>query len=156
MLTSWRFAGMLLGVAVLSAGCDKSATSGPGKPGDETYAKKLVGVWEGSPEGEGAKLGPFTVEFKADNGFRFAMGGPSEKDQLAFTGTWKVVKEEGKTVTVETETENPFAGLGGAKDGKGLAKTEKKLLSIAFEDANSMVMSKVGEKPDPIKFKRKS
>src|SRR5262249_16394814 len=155
MSMTWRFAGMLLGVAILSAGCDKSSTTGPGKPGDETYAKKLVGVWEGSPEGKDAAFGPFTMEFKADNGFKFAMG-PSGKDQLAMTGTWKLVKEEGKTVTVETETENPFAGIGGAKDAKGPAKTDKKTLSVAFEDANSIVVSKVGEKPEPIKFKRKS
>jgi hypothetical protein len=154
MSKTWRFTGMLLGVAVLSAGCDKSATSGPGKPGDETYAKKLVGVWEGSPEGEAAALGPLTAEFKADNGFKFTVG--SGKEKLEMPGTWKLVKEEGKTVTVETETENPFAGIGGAKDAKGPAKTEKKTFSIVFEDPNTIVMSKVGEKPDPVKLKRKS
>jgi hypothetical protein len=143
MSMSWRVAGVLVGVALATAGCDKSSTTGT-KPADETYAKKLIGVWEGS-EDFGGKAETITVEFKADNGFRIAMG-PFES-----TGTWKATKEEGKTVTVDTEGSDPLA-----EPGKGPNKTEKKTLSIVFEDANTVVMSQVGDKPNPLKLKRKT
>jgi hypothetical protein len=144
-----RFAGVLVGVVLVSAGCDKSSTTPPpGKPQDETYGKKLVGVWEGTPEGPEAALGPFTVEFRADNGFKLSMG--PANDRLEMPGTWKLVKEEGKTVTVDAE----FSPPGG--DPKGPKKTEKMTYSIEFQDANSIVMSKVGGKPDPVKMTRKS
>jgi hypothetical protein len=146
MLRTWQFVGVLLGVVVVSAGCDKSATSAPGKPPDERYSRKLVGVWEGTEEvGKGDKPETVTVEFKADNGLRIAMG-PFE-----MTGSWKLVKEEGKTVTIDTEV--TLAGFPGGKDQQ---KPDTKTLNIVFEDANTIVMSHVGDKPDPKKLKRKT
>jgi hypothetical protein len=141
--------GVLLGLGlVFVVGCDKSGTTsaGGGKGGDELYSKKLVGVWEGKEEGKGGdKDETITVEFKADGGFKVAMG------PFDLVGTWKLVKEDGKTVTVDTEV--TFPGFG---DEKAKGKSDKKTLSVVFEDANTVVMSKVGEKPDPLKLKRKS
>ena len=148
MSTTWRFAGVLFGVVFVAAGCDKSSTTPPpGKPQDETYGKKLVGVWEGTPE-DAPKSLTITVEFKADNGFKMTMG--AEKDRFESTGTWKLVKEEGKTLTVETEATYPF------QDPKGPKKTEKKTLSVEFEDAETIVISSVEGKQDRLKLKRKS
>ncbi|HKB04323.1 MAG TPA: hypothetical protein VKD90_19015 [Gemmataceae bacterium] len=145
MSMSSRVAGVLFGVALVAAGCDKSSTTGP-KPADDTYAKKLVGVWEGTEEGpKGDKPETVTVEFKADHGLKIAMG-PFELE-----GTWKTIKEEGKTVTVETEVT-----LAGMPELKDKPKADKKSFNIVFEDANNIVMSKVGDQPDPKKLKRKS
>jgi hypothetical protein len=147
MSTSWRFAGVLVGLAALSAGCDKSGTTpsaGPGKAGDEAYSKKLVGLWEGTePAKDGGKDETMTVEFKADNSLKIEMG-PFE-----LTGTWKVVKEEGKTLTVDTEVT-----LAGFPDAKG--KPDKKTFTVVFQDANTIVMSKAEGKPDERTLKRKS
>src|SRR5262245_50283788 len=74
MSMSSRVAGVQFGVALVAAGCDRSSTTGP-KPADDTYAKKLVGVWEGTEEGpKGDKPETGTVEFKADHGLKIAMG----------------------------------------------------------------------------------
>jgi hypothetical protein len=146
MSMSWRVAGVLVGVALATAGCNKSSTTGT-KPADETYAKKLVGVWEGTDEEtKGPKGEAMSMEFKADGGFKVSLGA----DEV-ITGTWKAVKEEGKTVTVETEA--GFAVPGEAKDS---GKKQKKTLSAVFEDANTVVISDSGDKPKPSKFKRKS
>ena len=145
MSKSWRVAGVLLGMVVLSAGCDKSSTTPPGKPGDETYGKKLVGVWEGTdPEMKSPKGESMTMEFKADGGFNVSMGADA-----IITGTWKLVKEEGKTLTIDTEAS--FVGFG---DPKAPAKADKKTLSLVFEDADTIVMSG-GDKPKTEKLKRK-
>src|SRR6185503_2996636 len=78
MLKTWRFAGVLRGVALVSTGCDKSGTTPPpGKPKDETNAKKLIGVWEGTDK----VFGPVSVEFKADNGVAMSLGA-KDKDPL--------------------------------------------------------------------------
>jgi hypothetical protein len=134
--------------AIAAAGCETngtSATGGPGKPAEETYAKKLVGVGEGTEEmAPGEKPETVTVEFKADGGFKVAMG------PFDMAGTWKLAKEEGKTVTVDTEVSFPNFG-----EEKGPGKTDKKVFSIVFEDANAIVMTQVGGKPDPKKLKRK-
>jgi hypothetical protein len=148
MSKTWRFAGMLLGVALLSAGCEKSATTGPGKPADETYGKKLVGVWEGTPEGKDDFPGPITFEFKADNSLKMTLGA-AEKKSFEMTGSWKLVKEEGKTLTLDSEMTSPF------DDPKGPKKTQKKTLSVVFDDADTITISEVGEKPNPLKLKRK-
>jgi hypothetical protein len=147
MFRTWRLAGVFVGVALVSAGCDKSgSTSGPGKPDGETYGKKLVGVWEGTEEGaKGDKPETVTVEFKADNGLKIAMG-PFE-----LAGTWKVAKEEGKTVTIDTEVT-----LAGFPEAKEKPKADRKTFNVVFEDADTIVMSHVGDKPDPKKLKRKS
>jgi hypothetical protein len=139
-----RFAAVLLGVALVSAGCDKSSTTPPGKPADETYGKKLVGVWEGTdPEMKGPKGESMTMEFKADGGFKVALG----PDPI-ITGTWKLAKEEGKTLTVDTE-----ASFG---DPKAPGKPEKKTMSIVFEDENTIEVSQGGGKAKSEKLKRKS
>jgi hypothetical protein len=145
MSMSWRFAGVLLAVVLMSAGCNNSSTTGsaaPGKGGDESYAKKLVGVWEGK-EDFGDKSETVTVEFKADNTLKIAMG------PFNVSGTWKLAKEEGKTLTLDTETT-----LEGFPDAKG--KPDKKAFKIVFQDANTIVMSKMEGKPDEKTLKRKS
>jgi hypothetical protein len=133
-----------MGVAVLSAGCDKSATTGPGKPGDETYAKKLVGVWEGTVVKDD-KSETFMIEFKADGGFKVASG-PAE-----LAGTWKVVKEEGNTVIVDTVIGS--VGLGELKGPN--TKSDTKTVSFVFEDANTIVMTHLSVKQEPKTLKRK-
>jgi len=145
MSVSTRVAGVLLGVVFLTTGCDKSSTTPPGKPGDETYGKKVVGVWEGTdPEMKGPKGESMTMEFKADGGFKVSLG----PDPI-ITGTWKLVKEEGKTLTIDTEAS--FVGFG---DPKAPAKVDKKTVSVVFEDADTIVMSG-GDKPKSEKLKRK-
>jgi hypothetical protein len=152
---SMRIHAAALGLCiVLAAGCEKSGTTGgagsttTGAPapakggGDDAYSKKLVGIWEGK-EKLGDKEEAMTVEFKADGSMKIAMG-PFE-----MKGTWNVTKEEGKKVTLDTET---TLDLG---DPKLPAKSDKKTLLATFEDADSMVLEKVGEKPDPLKLKRK-
>ena len=144
MSTSWRAGAVLLGVVLVTAGCDKSGTTPlAGKPGDETYAKKLVGTWEGSEDGPKGKE-TVTVEFKADGAMKFIMG------PFDMTGTYKVTKEEGKTVTIDSEM--TLGGLEGVKDAP---KPDKKTFTVTFEDANTMVMSPT-DKKDPKTFKRKS
>jgi len=140
MSMPWRFVGAWIGVAILSAGCDKSPVTGPGKPANETYAKKLVGVWEGTDKSE-----TFTIEFKADGGFKVASG-PAE-----LVGTWTVVKEEGKTVTVDTVIGS--VALGELKGPN--TKSDTKTVSIVFEDANTIVMSHLSVKQEPKTLKRK-
>ena len=143
MSMSWRVAGGLLGVVFLAAGCEKSSTTS-GKPGDETYAKKLVGVWEGTEEGPKAgKPETVTVEFKADNTMKIAMG-PFE-----MKGTWKVAKEEGKTVTIDTEVTLDIPEL------KDKQKADKKTFTVTFDDENNITMTPT-DKADPKKLKRKS
>src|SRR3954468_2189686 len=110
MSTALRANCLALGLAAaLMAGCDKSpttaaggaSTSGaPGKPADAGAGKQLVGVWESVEEAKKGEKGEpddkATVEFKADGGLTIAMG-PFE-----MTGTWKLAKDEGKTLTVDT------------------------------------------------------
>jgi hypothetical protein len=134
----------LAALGLLATGCDKGSTSASGTPGkseSETYGKKLAGVWEATEEVKGEKPETVTMEFKADGGFKATMG------PFDMTGNWKLLKEEGKTVTVETEV-----SLKGFGDGK----TDKKSFSIVFEDANTITMSRIGDRPDPKKLKRKS
>jgi hypothetical protein len=143
-----------LGICMVFAfGCEKSGTSGgsttvstSGAPskggGDDAYSKKLVGVWEGK-EDFGGKEEIVTVEFKSGGGFSAAMG------PLEFTGTWKLIKEDGKTVTFETEVT-----LKGFDDPKS-PKPDKKSFTAVFDDADTFTMSRNEGKPDPKKLKRK-
>jgi hypothetical protein len=134
----------------LTAGCDKSATTAsggttttaaPGKPADASAGSKLVGVWEGVEEAKkGEPDDKSTVEFKADGGLNIAMG-PFE-----LTGTWKLTKDEGKTLTIDTDV---------TPKGLGEGKSDKKVFKIVFDDANTMTMTPA-DKPDPKKFKRKT
>jgi hypothetical protein len=154
MSTGMRGSFIALGLAItLTAGCDKSATTAsggttttaaPGKPADASAGSKLVGVWESVEEAKkGEPDDKSTVEFKADGGLTITMGsGP-----MAFemTGTWKMAKEEGKTVTIDTDvTLKGFEG-----------KSDKKVFKIVFEDANTITMSQA-DKPDSRKLKRKT
>jgi hypothetical protein len=152
MSTAMRVKFLALGLAAaVLTGCDKSAatpaagttTSGaPGNPVDAGAAKKLVGVWESV---EDAKKGGLdekvTVEFKKDGGLSFVMG------PIELTGTWKVAKDEGKTMTIDAE----MTMKGPGDPGKSTQKTFK----IDFEAGDTMTMSPT-DKPDPKKFKRKT
>jgi hypothetical protein len=139
--------------AALMAGCDKSATTAsgggtttgaPGKPADSGAGKQLVGVWESVEEAKKAEKGEpddkATVEFKADGGLKIAMG-PFE-----MTGTWKLAKDEGKTLTIDTDV---------VMKGFGEGKSDKKSFKIVFDDPNTMTMTPT-DKPDAKKFKRKT
>jgi hypothetical protein len=155
---SMRICAIALGLGIaLTVGCDNksgSTSSGavsgsPAAPskgggGDDGYGKKLVGVWEGK-EKFGDKEETMTVEFKSDGSMKMTMG------PFDMKGTYKVVKEEGKTVTIDTEM-----SIEGFGDAKAPPKTDKKTLTATFEDANTVVLQKVGEKPDPLKLKRKT
>jgi|SRR4051812_5583232 len=151
MSTALRANCLALGLAAaLMAGCDKSPTTAAGgastlgasgKPADAGAGKQLVGVWESVEEAKkGEPDDKATVEFNADGGLKIAMG-PFE-----MTGTWKLAKEEGKTLTVDTDV---------VMKGFGEGKSDKKSFKIVFDDANTMTMTPT-EKPDPKKFKRKT
>jgi hypothetical protein len=133
--TSWVGVVFVVVASMSAAGCGDS------------YGKKLVGVWEGKPEGADAPKGlpdlKITMEFKADGGLKMAIG-PFET-----TGTYKVTKEDGKTVTLDTEVTS--AALG---ESKGTGTNKKETLTAVFEDADTVVISKAGDMP--IKLKRKS
>jgi hypothetical protein len=114
------------------------------------YGKKLVGTWEASaPSGENnpfAKLGSMTVEYKADGGLRIAMG------PIEMTGTYKVVKEDGKVVTVEAEmTGGKMGDLKMDPKDKG---ESKQTFTVTFEDDDTITMDPK-DKPEPMKLKRK-
>ena len=155
MPTAMRVSFVAVGLAVaLMAGCDKSATTplggtttvmqGPGKPGDPGAGKQLVGVWESVNEPKkGEADDKATVEFKADGGLTITMGTPPMS--LEMTGTWKPAKDEGKTVTIDTDVT-----IKGFPEGK----SDKKVFKITFDDADTMTMTPA-DKPDPKKFKRK-
>lgn len=136
----------VLALSLLATGCGKTdapATGASGKA-EEAYAKKLVGVWEGSEDmKDGGKPETVTVEFKADGNFKMAMG------PIELPGTWKLAKEEGTTLTIDTEV--TFPGF-----GKEPGKADKKTVTVKFEDANTIVMAWTGDKPDPKKLKRKA
>jgi len=140
-----RLTFLLVALSFGAVGCDQANTSTPGAPGNaggEAYSKKLVGVWEGTEDmGPGQKPETVTVEFKTDGGFKSAMG------PFDMSGTWKLLKEDDKSVTIETEV---------TLKGFGEGKADKKTFTIVFEDANSVVMSRTGDKQCPKKLKRKS
>ena len=129
---------LVVGLALVAAGCDAKSSSSGGGAG-QPYGKKLVGRWEGSLDEKGEKPMPVTAEYNADNTFKGVFG------PFAMSGTWKLVKEDGKTVTIETE-----AAPDEMKDMK-----QKTTLKLVFEDDDTLVMSKDGDRPDPVKMKRK-
>lgn len=119
---------------VLTAGCSGG------------YGKKLVGTWEGGDDATPlGKMGVVTVEFKADGGMKMVVG------PIDITGTYKVVKEDGKVLTVETEL--TMAGMGDLKMGTK-DKDKKQSFTVTFEDDDTITMSPT-DKPDPKKLKRK-
>jgi hypothetical protein len=134
--------------AALITGCDKSATTAagasttaaPGKPADSGAGDKLVGVWESVEEAKKGEPGDKeTVDFKKDGGL--SIMGPFE-----LTGTWKLAKDEGKTITIDTEL---------TPKGFEKGKSDKKTFTITFDDANTMTMTPT-DNPSPRKFKRKT
>jgi hypothetical protein len=155
MFTLTRGGFFALGLAaVLATGCDKKATTppadtsattaAPGKPADSGAGKQLVGVWESVEEAK--KGGPdekSTVEFKADGGMAITMGGGPKAFELI--GTWKTAKDEGKTVTIDTDVT-----IKGFPEGK----SDKKVFKITFDDADTMTMTRADQN-EPKKFKRK-
>lgn len=151
MLKSWRAITIAFGIGViLIVGCDKKGSTPSAAPGGPSvppkadaalYSKKLVGNWE-STEDIGGKPQTITAEFKSDGGFKLDLG------IFDMKGTWRLVKEEGKTVTISTETT--------IDDAKAPTKSIKQTLSVLFEDADTVVITNEGDKPDPKKFKRKS
>lgn len=154
MSISWRANLLVIGIGVfLIAGCDKKDSGGTPAPGASSalpkadaalYSKKLIGTWEATEE-VGGKAQTITAEFKSDGGFKIDLG------PFDMKGTWKLVKEEGKTVTISTE-----ATIDAFGDEKAPPKSIKQTLVAVFEDANTVVISNEGDKPDPKKFKRKS
>jgi hypothetical protein len=152
MPNSLRASFLSIGLAVaLLTGCDKSATTpaagastttaAPGKPAESGAGKQLVGVWESVEEPKkGEPDDKATVDFKGDGGMSIVMG-PFE-----LSGTWKIAKDEGKTVTIDTDL---------TVKGLGEGKSDKKSFKIVFDDANTMTMTPA-DKPDPKKFKRKT
>jgi hypothetical protein len=112
------------------------ATSGAAaKPSADFYSKKLVGVWEGTaPKDPDRKV---TLEFKADATLTFTIGG------MLVPGTYRIMKEEGKVVTLVTELK--YAD----------EKESKTTMKATFDDADSMTMTPV-DKNDPVRLKRKS
>jgi hypothetical protein len=128
---------------VLIAGFNISEGAGAPakKETPESHAKKLVGVWEGT-EDFGGKTETITLEFKKDGAMTLAMG------PFTLKGTFKVTKEDGKSVFIDSEMT-----IEGFDDAKG--KPDKKSLKIVFDDADNVTISKAGDKPDPKKFKRK-
>jgi hypothetical protein len=150
MPTALRASFLTLGLAAaLITGCDKASSTPAG--GAASASDKLVGVWESVEEAkkdepkkdDAKKDGPddkATVEFKKDGGLSIAMG-PFE-----MTGTWKVAKDEGKTVTIDTEV---------TVKGFGEGKSDKKSFKITFDDDSTMTMTPT-DKNDPKKFKKKT
>jgi hypothetical protein len=79
----------------------------------------------------------------SDGGLKMSIDGLG----VALNGTWKTVKELGKTLTIDIEISQD--GLGGG------AAPQKRTLSVVFEDRDTVVISAVGEKEDPRTLKRK-
>ena len=152
---SIRMLAVALGLSIcLMAGCDKSGTTGtgsgtgvgtsspaPSKGGDSSYAKKLIGVWEGTEEFDKGKVETVTLEFKGDGGLSMVMG------PFKIKGTYKVTKEDGKTVMMDMETtfDDPMAP----------PDKDKKAMKVVFTDDNTIVMSKTEGKAEEKTFKRK-
>jgi hypothetical protein len=137
MSTTRRVGAVLVCVLVLSAGgCS------------EPYSKKLVGTWEGTEDMLG-KSETVTFEFKPDGGLRLALG-PFE-----MTGTYKVAKEDGKTVTLDTEMTGLNIGGKTLGDEKTKTKGDKKTITVVFEDADTISVTSPDGKQETKKLKRK-
>jgi len=144
MSFAWRLGSGVVGA--LALGFTADLTAAPIKPekdkGDE-YSKKLVGVWEATEVNKkGGQPDTFTIEFKA--------GGELKMTVLGFelVGTWKRIKEEGKTVTIDAELSMTDAG-------KKTSPSKTVTLSVVFENGDEAVISVVGDKPEPKILKRK-
>ena len=85
-----------------------------------------------------------TLEFKGDGGLSMVMG------PFKMKGTYKVTKEDGKTLMMDTEMT-----IEGFDDPMGKAKPDKKAMKVVFTDDNTIVMSKTEGKAEEKTFKRK-
>ena len=162
-MSAKSFVSLVAVAAVLAcAGCGKktSPSTSDGQASGSLGAK-LVGTWQTEPEQvevNGKKVGEpilATAEFKQNGELKLDL-------LFELTGTWKAVKEEGNTLTIDTEVEVPdFKFEATTKDGKTVQKSEeskkkeRKTFTITFDGPDAMTMTEVGGKPDPMKFKRK-
>jgi hypothetical protein len=146
MTFTWRLGSTAFGaLVVFSLAFMGDSTAAPIKPekgkGDE-YSEKLIGVWEGTDVRNNQQVS-YTIEFKAGGGLKFELPGGHELE-----GTWNRTKEDGKTVTVDAE-------VSWADDGNTKGGNHKVTFLVAFENANEVMISAVGDKSDPKKLKRK-
>jgi hypothetical protein len=155
---------LALAAVLASAGCGKKSSPSPSTSDGQTSGPsgaKLVGTWQTEPEQvevNGKKVGKpmsMTAEFKENGELKLDV-------IFELTGTWKAVKEEGNTLTIDTEVGMPdFKFEQTTKDGKTVQKSEesvkkeRKTFTITFDGPDAMTMTDVGDKPDPMKFKRK-
>jgi len=141
----WRPGSIAFGALVMLplafAGDSTAATIKPEKGKGDEYSKKLIGVWEGT-DMRGNKLESYTIEFKAGGDLKFELPGGHE-----LVGTWNRTKENGKTVTVDVEL-SPDAS-------NGMGAGHKVTFLVAFENANEVAISAVGDNSDPKKLKRR-
>jgi hypothetical protein len=135
---------LVVAIGLWVPGDTSHATGAPIRPEKgkgAAYAEKLVGTWVSAiDEQDGEARFDRTVEFAADGGLKMS-DGPAD-----LSGRWTIVKEEGKTLTVE------FAvWLGEVRD----RLPNKKTFLITFEDRDTIVMSMVGDRPNTRTLKRK-
>lgn len=169
------------GVLVLCVGCPGDETrapkedSGAGAPRGEATTRfeapasdtqKLIGLWKGTESMQGgpdAKIEAseeeeieLSVEFKDDGSMTMDVGLPVE-----MSGTWKLAKAEGNTLTVNTVIDTPSGEFSVDEEGakateKVGMKTEKEELefTIVFDTDDRIIMAP-SDKPDqPTTFER--
>jgi hypothetical protein len=135
---------------LLMAGCNKSGTTGAAGGANNSaagYAQKLVGTWEGTDsdlQDKDGKAAVVTVVFTADGTMTAAMG------PFDLRGTYKVTKEDGKTLTLDTEQTFDMPGLKAKDDNK--AKSVR--MTVTFDGDDVITMSPT-DKKDPKQLKRK-
>jgi hypothetical protein len=147
MAFGWRVSSTLIGAVALWALVDASSAVAapirPEKDKDVEYGKKLVGTWVYKDDAKnGGPSSDFTIEFKAGGGLKMSV----DQGKFELSGTWKSVKEDGKSITIDVEL---------SLDGPAGMKSQQKTLSIVFEDGDTIVISAVGDKADPRTLKRK-
>ncbi len=136
---------------LLMAGCDKAGTTGAAGGGAnksaDSYAKKLVGTWEGTDsdmKDKDGKAAVVTVVFAADGKMTTAVG------PFDLRGTYKVTKEDGKTLTLDTEQTFDTPGFKGKDDNKPKSVG----MTVTFDGDDAITMSPT-DKNDPKRLKRK-
>ena len=168
-----RFTGcnLIFGCVALlvSVGCDRNKATTSNEPATSNPAAnssaRLHGVWEATErptvtingktvEGEGD---PITVrfEFRAD-------GTLSADLFFPMTGTWKVAKTEGDTLTLDVEMNVPSGGFESkTENGKTTTKSEmavkkeKDTLTVSFEPDDQITIRSAKDAGNPLKLKRK-
>ena len=111
----------------------------------------LAGLWEGAVAQENGIVQLHSVTFGIDGSFvgsityqGGAMAGPIER-----SGTWKVVKDEGRVLTVEVEF--PIRLL----KGQVPDKTIKTTYTVTFEDMDAIEFSLARPDAQPLRLNRK-